>query len=110
MIPAVFFDTLPDILAAHPEVAADCVCVIEVHAGTVARTIDLRAPPGLVTIERWAGGADFFVTMDGPTWDAAWATPGQIPDLVESGAIGVAEAPWGAQVLGRLIVLTKEGA
>lgn len=70
MIPALFFDRLPDLLAAHPEVATECVCVVEVHAGPVARTI---------------------------------------PDLVESGAIEVDEAPRGAEVLGRLIVLAKGG-
>lgn len=110
MIPAWFFDSLPDLLAVHPEVAAECVCVVEVHAGPVARTIVLLGVPGEVAEDRWPGGADFFVYLDGPTWDAAWDAPGTIPDLVESGAIIVAEAPFGAQVLGRLIVLAKEGA
>lgn len=110
MIPAVFFDNLPNLLADHPEVAAECVCVVEVHAGPVARTIVLLDAPGAVTEERWPGGADFYVSMDGPTWDAAWEAPGTIPNLVASGAIGVAEAPFGAQVLGRLIVLAKGGA
>ena len=109
MIPAVFFEQLPDLLAAHPEVATECVCVVEVHAGPVARTIVLLEAPGEVTEDRWPGGADFYVSLDGPTWDAAWDAPGTIPDLVESGAIEVDEAPRGAEVLGRLIVLAKEG-
>lgn len=110
MIPAVFFEQLPDLLAAHPEVAAECVCVVEVHAGPVARTIVLLEAPGEVMEDRWPSGADFFVDLDGPTWDAAWSAPATIPDLVESGEIGVADAPFGAQVLGRLIVLAKGGA
>lgn len=112
LIPAVFFgSSLPATLEAHPEVAADCVCVIAVHIGDVARTIELLEPPGSVRVEPWPGGADFVVAFPNlATWEAVVAAPETMATLVDAGTIDTGDAPYGAQVLGRLITLVREDA
>ena len=112
LIPAVFFgSSLPATLEAHPEVAADCVCVIAVHIGDVARTIELLEPPGSVLADPWPGGADFVVTFpDVATWEAVVAAPETMEALVDAGTIETGGAPYGAQVLGRLITLVRGDA
>ena len=112
LIPAVFFaSSLPATLDAHPGVAADCVCAIAVHIGDTARTIELLTPPGSVLSDPWPGGPDFVVAFpDLATWEAVVAAPETMEALVDAGTIDTAGAPYGAQVLGRLITLVREDA